>query len=645
MLTQPARTAREGGFLLIGLAAAALLLASAAIYWPGLGGPFMLDDLGSLRVLAETGGVHDLRGLLRFLAADISSPVGRPLANLSFLLNYQDWPASPWPFKLTNLGLHLAVGGLLFLLARALLAGAIPARQADWAALLVAAVWLLNPLNVSTTLYVVQRMAQLAALFVLAGLLAYVHGRRRLAARPRQGYAWMTAGVTLLAALAVLGKENGALLPLLAMVLEYTVLRHHLRLAAPDRRWTLVFLWLPSAILLAALFHASGPAAYAPRDFTLAERLLTECRVLFDYAWRWFNPLQPPRGVLADGYAVSRGLLAPWTTLPALAGLLAALAWALRQRRRHPLAALAVLFFLAGHAMESTVVPLEIYFEHRNYLPAMFLALPAACWLAARGGRLAPLLAVLFLGALALQSARVAVAWGDELDLALWSAGVNPDSGRAQDFLATVLTERGRPDLALVVLERAVRRQPANSHHHLHRLAVQCRLRAIGPADWQRLRAQVVAHPPDRKSLPLLSALADGLPSAHCRGIDAGRLLEIQDVLVDHPAIRARPETRRQYLHLQGVLRIKAGQPDRALQAFAEAADIQADIGMGLLQVARLGSSGYYREGLQWLDVVARMPRPAGWRDRLRAWDYDLEIGHLRGQLQKDLNSLPIRQP
>lgn len=575
------------------------------------------------------------------MAADISSPIGRPISNLSFLLNYPDWPASPWPFKITNLGLHLVVGALLFSLTNRLLGPATPPRQAYWVALLISAFWLLNPLNVSTTLYVVQRMAQLSSLIVLAGLLAYVHGRHRQAAGRRQGYVWMTAGVTLLAALAVLAKENGALLPLLALSMEYTVLRHHSGLAAPDRRWTVLFLWLPSIVLLVAMVYASGPGAYAPRPFDMAERLLTEARVLFDYVWHWFNPLLSPRGVLAEGYPLSKGVLQPWTTLPAILGILTALVWSVWYRQRYPLAALAILFFLAGHAMESTVVPLEIYFEHRNYLPAMFLALPLAYWVVANGHRwrAMPLIAGLILAALALQSARVAMAWSDELSLATWSAEVNPDSARAQDYLATTLSDRGRPDLAVVVLEQAIKRQPANSHFHLHLLAERCRVRAIGPADWRRLQGQFQDYPVGIKSLPLLSALAESTPSPDCKGVDAAHLIEIQDLLVNHPLTRSMPETLRQFLHVQGILRIKTGQPGGALWSFEQAAAIQADIGMGLLQVAHLGSSGYYREGLQWLAVVEKMPRPAGWRARMRAWDHDKEIAHLRGQLQRDLSS------
>jgi hypothetical protein len=40
-------------------------------------------------------------------------------------------------------------------------------------------------------------------------------------------------------------------------------------------------------------------------------------------------------------------------------------------RKRFPIVAFAVLWFLVGHSLESTVFPLEIIHEHRNYLPAL----------------------------------------------------------------------------------------------------------------------------------------------------------------------------------------------------------------------------------------------------------------------------------
>ena len=93
-------------------------------------------------------------------------------------------------------------------------------------ALWVALAWLCAPLLASTVLYVIQRMAQLATLFLLAGLLCYVMGRQRqVGGQPRRGLALLLGGFVVFWPLAVLSKENGLLFPLLALVVETFVFR------------------------------------------------------------------------------------------------------------------------------------------------------------------------------------------------------------------------------------------------------------------------------------------------------------------------------------------------------------------------------------------------------------------------------------
>src|SRR5690606_35304115 len=141
---------------------------------------------------------------------------------LSFLIDANNWPAEAWPFKRTNLVIHLTVGLVLFGTTRALLLSiGRSTSEAYWLGLAATALWLVNPFLVSTTLYVVQRMTQLAALFVLAGVWCYLHGRILLTrSRTWQGYIFLGVGVPLCTLLATLSKENGALLPLLLLVIQ-----------------------------------------------------------------------------------------------------------------------------------------------------------------------------------------------------------------------------------------------------------------------------------------------------------------------------------------------------------------------------------------------------------------------------------------
>ena len=49
--------------------------------------------------------------------------------------------------------------------------------------------------------------------------------------------------------------------------------------------------------------------------------------------------------------------------------------------RRFPLAAFGIVWFLIGHSLESTFIPLELVHEHRNYLPLLGILLVPVVWL------------------------------------------------------------------------------------------------------------------------------------------------------------------------------------------------------------------------------------------------------------------------
>ena len=118
--------------------------------------------------------------------------------------------------------------------------------------------------------------------------------------------------------------------------------------------------------LAAGLIYALLPAGkwlwagYELRSFTLLERLLTEARVLWFYLGLIVLPRFEAFGLYHDDISLSTGLLMPWTTLPALLGLAGLVGIAWHVRNRAPLLAFGIAWFLIGHSLESTVLPLEI---------------------------------------------------------------------------------------------------------------------------------------------------------------------------------------------------------------------------------------------------------------------------------------------
>jgi hypothetical protein len=116
------------------------------------------------------------------------------------------------------------------------------------------------------------------------------------------------------------------------------------------------------------------------------ERLLTQPRALLDYIGLLLLPRSPLLGLFTDDFTASNGLLSPASTLWSILALVAASAFAIAVRKRAPTIFAGWFFFLVAHAVESTFLPLELYFEHRNYLPAfgLWLAVAGLCEWATR---------------------------------------------------------------------------------------------------------------------------------------------------------------------------------------------------------------------------------------------------------------------
>lgn len=637
---------RERRHLQAWLPLAALLCvlgAAAAAYTPGLGGPFLLDDLATLPKLGAYGPVDNPATFVSYVTSGIAGPTGRPVALASFLMDAHRWPAPPWPFKLTNVLLHLLNGAMLALLLRLLSrASGLDERKALWAGVLGAGFWVLHPLFVSTTLYVVQRMAELAALFVFGGLALYVFGRERLVrGHRRSGYLAMTGGIVGGTLLGTLSKENAALLPMLAGVLEFTVFAAAGRRAAtsaakaeqPDSappsllfRW--ILLGLPALAVVAFLAwqlrDATSPLPY--RNFTIAQRLLTEPRVVLRYLYLLVIPHGGTTGLFTT-VTVSRGALHPWTTLPALFAVLGLVGGALWTRRRWPALAAAVLFFFAGQLLESTSIPLELYYEHRAYLPAALLFWPVALWIARGPGaaRLRAGAAISGLVILGMLTAYRAALWGNGIQLALTWMQLNPRSPRAVVWGARALADAGRDDLALARLRAASEAMPENLSIAMGHLRLACELHVFRESD---LEATLYAASHARRGSLLIyedvSGLASDLKRAPCPPLSAGDLEAIPKAALANPHFARYPALRQEFLVLDARLRLRSGDKRAGYRAFARALRIAPTPDIALTGAAELYAAHAPGLGLALLDDYRRLPRPPahGWTMRRlhRAW-------------------------
>lgn len=354
-----------------------VLVLTALVYWTGLSGPFHFDDTWNILNNASLK-LDSLELRAVYAAADSGSagPLGRPLAMLSFAVDhYFASGFDPFFFKLTNLIIHLLCGVVVYFLTRslALRLPAVSSNSTQTIAFLTCALWLLAPINLSPVLYVVQRMTSLSALFCFIGLLVFVKGRIRINEAKPHAWPMMLAAFVVFFPLGLLSKESAALLPLYCLVIEAVFFGF----SAPIKRdrvllWSLfsVLVFLPFIVVSVYSLFAPGwfLNGYAIRDFTLAERLMTEARVLLFYLGQIVLPMNSELGLFHDDIAISRSLFEPVSTAVSIAAILGLLVSARVLIKRFPVYAFAVLFFFSAHLIESTVIALELVHEHRNYV-------------------------------------------------------------------------------------------------------------------------------------------------------------------------------------------------------------------------------------------------------------------------------------
>ncbi|RKZ72405.1 MAG: hypothetical protein DRQ57_17450 [Gammaproteobacteria bacterium] len=478
-----------GSFFLI------VLVGTVWLYWGGLNGTYLFDDSPNLADLAD---IENTRDIAKFVTEGISSQLGRPISLLTFALQAHHWPNSPWDFKYVNLMIHLVNGCLIFLLVLYLTRlMKLPEKRGRLLALLTASLWLVHPIQVSTVLYVIQRMTQLTVLFTLAGLLAYLKGRQQLAQdQLKSGFFWVSIGVGLGGILATLSKENGILLVLYILVLEITVL-HTLPKPRYWRIWSWIFLYFP-LILLAFYFatHVSSLLhAYNIRDFTMGERLLTQARLLTEYFGKTIFPHPQAFGLFHDDYPISRHILNPPATLFSVIFIISMFGAAISLRRKYSVFSLGVLWFLAGHILESSFIGLVIAFEHRNYLPIfgiLFASIYGMLWLFDRFSniflrKIAILVSVLWLSIFPIITYSETDLWGKPLmQAALW-AKEKPLSRYAQSHAAALFASRGDFDRVENYYKTMVKNFPQDASPHLLWLLAACIFDKIEPPNIEQV--------------------------------------------------------------------------------------------------------------------------------------------------------------
>lgn len=619
-----------------------ILVTCINIYWPGLKGDFLFDDYPNLQDLGTYGTIDNWEKFKTFINNGFSGPTGRPIALASFVIDANTWPTSAYPFKYTNLMIHLLNGVLLCWATLLLLKNYnYNEKKAIWISLIATAIWLLHPYMVSTTLYIVQRMAQLATLFTLVGIIGYL--KSRLLLNKKSAYIYMAIAIVICTLLATYSKENGALLPLLILIIEFCNPNKNYK---PMWQWRAIFLWLPSLaislVMLKYVTFADNP--WPNRNFNMIERLYSETRIVAEYLFNLIIPQIELKGLYQDGYNISYSLIQPITTLYSTIFLAVLFVSSLILRKNFPLFSVAILFFFAAHLMESTIIGLELYFEHRNYTAALFLFLPFASGLYSLrqhiNHHLVNLIVIIVLTILSFFTYERAKLWSNTEELQLYWAKISPNSPRAQNSIAEVLLSQGRYQESNHFLEQAIQRMPDSALLNVRLLLQKVYTGIATKQDFIATAHKLRNQPFDAQAVQALRILVEHVTLNKKDPNYANLSLVLINNLEKNTQYSHFPLFQRLMPYLKAKIYLAKKNPDQSLKQYQNAIVHYNDVEAGMMMVAELGSSNYPTQALILLDQVEAIYQKQPKSDLKRSSkEYDAEISRIRAILIKQLQN------
>ncbi|KAA1176389.1 hypothetical protein FWJ25_04480 [Marinobacter salinexigens] len=364
------------------------------LYWPGLAGPFVFDDYSNIvQSQAVIGAEKSISGLLSGAFSGNAGPLKRPIPVASFILTDWIFGDSAQPYKWGNLTVHWLCSVLVAVLSYLILALKYSSSgRTVWAGMIAGILFAVHPLQLTSVLYVVQRMTSMAAVFMVAALICQVIFYRSPVSNIRYRL-FLIGGYILFWAMAMFSKENALILPLISLVLHWAIVPD--RVKGKDGLYLFSLGCMRIYALLAVLYViwniSKGDVVFSTRPFSMYERLMTESGVLLFYLKLWLWPDPSAMSLYHDDTVIRSSILDPVVVF-SIAAICVILLSALLVKKRLPFFALAVLWFFVGHLIESTFVGLELVHEHRNYFPAvgLFVMMGAgAFWLLENCRRLA----------------------------------------------------------------------------------------------------------------------------------------------------------------------------------------------------------------------------------------------------------------
>ncbi|UCH22470.1 MAG: tetratricopeptide repeat protein [Deltaproteobacteria bacterium] len=542
----------------------ALLFCSLSflIYANTLESPFIFDDEGRIEENPHIRLTH--LSPKELAAAGFNSSKSRPIAFISFALNYYFHQYNPVGYHLVNISLHILTGFILYLFLNTTLkisGPRSPGNHPELIAFLTALIWLVHPVQTQSVTYIVQRMNGLAAMFFILSFWFYVKGR--LVATGHTRWLWFAGSV--LTWLVSLGcKQITVTLPFLVYLYEWYFFQNLSKDWFKRSLKYVLLIFLLFAVVsfiylgLNPIEKITSLRDYAQKEFTLSQRIFTQLRVVVYYISLIFFP-HPSRLNLDYDFGLSYSLFNPLTTFLSLIAIVALVGLAFYLAQKERLISFCILWFFANLIIESSIIPLAIIFEHRLYLPTM-LAVLVPVVLAYRYVKpeklyIALISAVIIICAYATFERNRD--WKDDLTIWTDAAKKSPEKARPHINLGKALANRDRLDEAINHYSIAVRIKPDYAKIHYN----------LGNAFAKKGKTQEAI---ERYNHAL--ELKSKFPEVHNNLASVLAKQDKIDQAIAHfsEALRMKPDYAEAHFNLGGVL-FKKGMVSEAIKHYAEA--------------------------------------------------------------------------
>jgi len=467
----------------------AVLALTVLIYSNTFQAEFQLDDFAKVK-----NNVNDHLDEISIKNLEKVVLQARPVAHLTFALNYYLHQSDVFGYHIINILIHLANTIALYLFVWLTLNLPLNIHrwgsQAHQVAVMTSLLWAIHPVQTQAVTYIVQRMTLLSSLFYLVTLIAYILARTSAGHIRLLGYAVMVVSFPL----SLGSKEIAVTLPVFIFLYEWYFLSGVFVVAIRKAAWVVLLCGLLTSIYITGYFLDLQEGGWdALKGFILKEyvavgetslsfyeRTLTGARVMVHYISLLLFP-HPALLNLDYDFPGSHSMVDPWTTLPGMILFLGTFGYAIGVAKRHPLISFCILWFYGNLVLESFILHLDLVFEHRLYLPSMgflFLGSMGIAYLTQQEPLLVSNLRKALLGIIIAGSVLFLCLWTYErnetwrTEISLWEDVVkkSPKKARAYFNLGNAYKMAGMLEKADEVYQAGLKIEPSN--HYLSKILV-----------------------------------------------------------------------------------------------------------------------------------------------------------------------------